>query len=46
MFLDEVTIRSLAAGSGRADILLRRYGSDVSVNILDRKGDVRVTVIH
>ena len=46
MFLDEVTIRSLSAGSGRADILLRRHGSDVSANVLDRKGDVRVTVIH
>ncbi|MGH7034458.1 MAG: MGH1-like glycoside hydrolase domain-containing protein, partial [Stellaceae bacterium] len=46
MFLDEVTIRSLSAGGARADIRLRRYGADVSVNVLDRKGDARVTVIH
>lgn len=43
-FLNEVTIRSLAAGGGHLDILLRRYGSDVSVNILRQTGDARVTV--
>ncbi|MFQ6017060.1 MAG: glycogen debranching N-terminal domain-containing protein [Kiloniellaceae bacterium] len=43
-FLDQVTIRSLAVGGGRLDILLRRYGSDVSVNVLRRDGDAQVAV--
>ncbi len=45
-FLDEVTIRSLAVGNSRLDILLRRYGADVSVNVLRRDGDAQVAVIH
>ncbi|MFQ5774378.1 MAG: glycogen debranching N-terminal domain-containing protein [Kiloniellaceae bacterium] len=43
-FLDQVTIRSLAVGNSRLDILLRRYGSDVSVNVLRREGDAHVAV--
>jgi glycogen debranching enzyme len=43
-FLDEVIIRSLAVAGSRVDILLRRYGSDVSVNVLHRVGDARVVV--
>lgn len=44
-FLEEVTIRELALGASRFDILLRRYGSDVSVNVLRRIGDARVEVV-
>ncbi len=43
-FLDEIVIRSLSVGDGQVDILLRRYASDVSVNVLRRVGDVEVTV--
>ncbi|MCB1497713.1 MAG: amylo-alpha-1,6-glucosidase [Bauldia sp.] len=43
-FIDEVNIRSLAVGGSRLDILLRRYGTDVSVNVLNRDGDARVDV--
>ena len=43
-FLDEVTIRSLAIGGSRLDILLRRYGSDVSVDVIRRDGDAQVAV--
>jgi glycogen debranching enzyme len=43
-FLDEVTIRSLAVGGGRVDILLRRYGAEVSVNLLRRTGDAHIRV--
>lgn len=43
-FLDEVTIRGLVIGASRLDILLRRYGSEVSVNVLRREGDAQVSV--
>ncbi len=43
-FLDEVTIRSLKVGSSSVDLLLRRYGSDVSVNILNQTGNAKVNV--
>jgi glycogen debranching enzyme len=43
-FLNEVTIRSLALGNSRMDILLRRYGSEVSVNVLRRSGGAQVAV--
>ncbi len=43
-FLDHVTIPALAVGESRLDVLLRRYGSDVSVNVLRRDGDAQVTV--
>ncbi len=44
-FLDEVCIRGLRLGAGRLDLRLRRYGSDVTVNVLSREGDVRVMVL-
>jgi glycogen debranching enzyme len=43
-FLDEVTIRKLTLGDSRFDIMLRRYGNEVSLNLLDRQGDGRVAV--
>jgi glycogen debranching enzyme len=43
-FLDEVTIRALALGASRFDLLLRRYGADVSVNVLRRDGSAQVSV--
>lgn len=43
-FLDDVTLRSLSVGDSRLDILLRRYGSDVSVNVLNREGDAQVEI--
>jgi glycogen debranching enzyme len=45
-FLDELVIRSLRLGETRADILLRRYEGDVSVNVLGRNDDVAVTVTY
>ncbi|MEW5424069.1 hypothetical protein [Amorphus sp. 3PC139-8] len=45
-FLDELVIRSLRLGETRADILLRRYEDDVSVNVLGRNDDVAVTVTY
>jgi glycogen debranching enzyme len=43
-FLDRVVIRKLRVGDSQFDIMLRRYGSDVSVNVLDRQGDGRVAI--
>jgi len=31
-------------GDSRFDVMLRRYGNEVSVNLLDRQGDGRVAV--
>lgn len=45
-FLDELVIRRLSLGDARADIHLRRYGDDVSVNVLDRSGDMSVVVAY
>lgn len=42
-FLDEVVVRRLAVGDGSVDIALRRERNQVLVNVLDRRGDVRVT---
>jgi len=41
-FLDELLIRRLAVGKGRADIMLRRSGRKVLVDVLDRTGNVRI----
>ncbi|CAH1670624.1 MULTISPECIES: amylo-alpha-1,6-glucosidase [unclassified Chelatococcus] len=41
-FLDEVTLRRLAVGEGSVDVALRRAGHQVVVNVLSRRGDVRV----
>jgi glycogen debranching enzyme len=43
-FLDEVIIRKLTLGDSRFDVMLRRYGNEVSVNLLDRQGEGRVVV--
>ncbi len=43
-FLDEVVIRNLRLGTSRADVRLHRYGSDVTVNVLDREGGARIVV--
>jgi glycogen debranching enzyme len=44
-FLDEVVLRRVAIGGGVLDIALRRAGSEVAVNVLNRQGDVRVLTI-
>jgi glycogen debranching enzyme len=44
-FLNHVTIRNLALEGGAADVTLRRSGSQVVVDVLDRRGPVRVVTI-
>ncbi|RUM23892.1 amylo-alpha-1,6-glucosidase [Rhizobium vallis] len=41
-FLDEVTLRHLLIGTGSADLSIRRSGRHVIVDVIDRKGDIRV----
>jgi glycogen debranching enzyme len=43
-FLDQVVIRGLRVGDSRFDIVLRRHGTDVSVNVLERFGKGRVAI--
>ncbi|MFC0009062.1 amylo-alpha-1,6-glucosidase [Devosia nitrariae] len=44
-FLDEVFLRNLRIGSESADIALRRSGSQVVVDVLNRTGEMRVISI-
>ena len=40
----DVVIRGLRAGASKLDIMLRRYGNDVSINVLARTGEGGVVV--
>ncbi|UKL13333.1 amylo-alpha-1,6-glucosidase [Dissulfurimicrobium hydrothermale] len=44
-FIDWVRIKSLPIGNSYLDILLRRHGSDVAVNVLKRSGQAELEVI-
>ncbi|WP_017957147.1 amylo-alpha-1,6-glucosidase [Rhizobium leguminosarum] len=41
-FLDDVRLRHLLIGNGSADIAIRRSGRNVVVDVIDRKGNIRV----
>ena len=43
--LDWVRVRQLAVGDSCVDLLFRRHGEDVGVNILERRGKVDVQVV-
>jgi len=45
-FLDWVRLRNLRLGQTAADILVQRSGRDVSVSVLEKTGDVRVSIVH
>jgi glycogen debranching enzyme len=45
-FLDELQLRGLRFKNGFVDVLLRRRGGEVAVNVTRRQGDVRVVVLH
>jgi glycogen debranching enzyme len=44
-FLSEIVIRSLRLGTSRADVRLHRYGSDVTLNVLERDGRARILIL-
>jgi len=41
-FIDEVTLGRLAVGQGEVDVVLRRDGSSVVADVVERRGDVLV----
>jgi glycogen debranching enzyme len=43
-FLDQLHLRGLQTKHGAADVLFRRYGGDVAVNITRRQGNVPIVV--
>ncbi len=43
--IEHVRIRRLRVGSSSIDVLLRRYGRDVAVNVLDKTGPADVEVL-
>jgi len=43
-FLDELVLRGLSLPGGRIDVRLHRYQNEVSVNVLRREGDAKVSV--
>ena len=44
-FIDDVRIRNLRLGSNSIDLLLQRHGADVVVDILNRRGNIRVVTV-
>lgn len=45
-FLDDVTLRGLTVNDGSVDVALRRSGQEVVVNVLARRGDIRVVTTN
>jgi len=45
-FLNEARILNLRVAGARVDLALVRHGQDISVNVLDREGDVEVVVLR
>jgi glycogen debranching enzyme len=45
-FLDHIQLRQLKTKRGWADVVLRRYDSDVALNITRRHGDVPIMVLR
>jgi glycogen debranching enzyme len=45
-FLDHVVVRNLAVGRSSLDFSVRRQGSGTSVEILDRRGNAKISAIH
>ncbi len=44
--ISELRIRRLQLGEASVDLLLHRYERDVAVNVLERRGEVRVVVVN
>lgn len=45
-FLDSIVLRGLKAGTGSVDLSVQRHGDDnISVRILERRGDIEVTAL-
>lgn len=45
-FLDEVMLRDLHLGQSVVDLMLRRHGNDVSIQVLRNEGRIRVAAVY
>jgi glycogen debranching enzyme len=45
-FIDEAILRNIGAAGGRADIAIHRRGVDVSLHIIEKRGDVDVSIVY
>jgi glycogen debranching enzyme len=45
-FLEEVTFRNLRFGSSTVDLMLRRYGDAVSIQVLRNEGQLRISAVY
>ncbi len=43
-FVEHVRIQRLRLGNAQVHLLASRHAADVAVNVIDRRGDVRVIV--
>ncbi len=44
-FVEEVRLTKLRVGEASADLLIKRYGDDVAINVLRREGSLEVVVV-
>ena len=45
-FLEEVTLRNLRLGQSTVDLMLRRHGNDVSIQVLRNEGQIRIAAVY
>lgn len=45
-FLEEVTLRNLRLGQSAVDLMVRRHGTEVSLQVLRNEGQIRVAIVH
>jgi hypothetical protein len=45
-FLEEVVLRNLRLGQFSLDVKICRHGGDVSVEVLDSRGDIELSILH
>ena len=45
-FLEEVTLRNLRLGRSTVDLMLRRHGHDVSIQVLRNEGQIRIAAVY
>ena len=43
-FIDWIRIRHLQLGDARVDLILNRYQNNVGIDVLNREGDIAITV--
>jgi len=44
-FLNEVVLRELQLGESSVDLLIRRHGDSVSMEVLRRRGQIQVSIV-